>query len=57
MRICEQVKNVAHYPMPVLDPVVDTGLVEKVDPIHCHECGRRGWCCVLCDVWNVGYHI
>ena len=34
VRICEQVKNVAHCPVPVLDPVVDTGMVERVDPIQ-----------------------
>ena len=59
VRICEQVKNVAHCPVPVLDPVVGTGLVERVDPIHCRECGRRGDApgMVLCDVCNEGYHI
>ena len=59
VRICGQVKNVAHFPVPVLDPVVDMGLVERVDPIHCQHCGRRSGesKMVLCDVCNVGYHI
>ena len=59
VRICEQVKNVAHCPVPVLDPVVDTSLVTRVDPIHCQQCGRRSGesRTVLCDVCNVGYHI
>ena len=45
--------------MLVLDLVVDTGLVERVDPIHCQECGKRDDApkMVLCDVCNVGYHI
>ena len=59
MRMCEQVKNVAHCLVPVLDPVVDTGMVERMDPIHCQQCGRRSGESkkVLCDVCNVGYHI
>ena len=59
VRITEQVKNVAHCPVPVLDPVVDTGLVERVGPIHCQHCGRRSGEAkvVLCDVCNVGNHI
>ena len=35
VRICEQGKNVTHCSVLELDPVVDTGLVERVDPIHC----------------------
>ena len=59
VRICEQVKNAAHCSVPVLDPSVDTGLVDRVDPIHHHECGKRSDAprMVLCDVCNVGYHI
>ena len=59
VRITEQVKNVAHCSVPVLDLVVDTGLVERVEPIHCQQCGRRSGEAnmMLCDVCNVGYHI
>ena len=59
VRISEQVKNVAHCPVLVLDPVVNTGLVMRVDPIHFQQCGRRSGesKMVLCDVCNVGYHI
>ena len=59
VRICEQIKNVAHCPVPVLDPTVDASRIERVDPIHCRECGRRGdeERMVLCDVCNEGYHI
>ena len=42
VQIYEQVKNVAHSPVPVLDPIVGTTTTERVDPIHCREWGRRG---------------
>ena len=59
VRICEQVKNVGHCLVPVLDPVVYMGLVERVDLIRCQQCGGRSGesKMVLCDLCNVGYHI
>ena len=58
VRTCEQVKNMAHYPVQVLDPIVDTKTMVCVVQIHCRECGRRGdeKRMVLCDTCNEGYH-
>ena len=59
VRICEQIKNVAHYPEPILNPIVDTTTIKRVDLIHCRDCGHRGdeGRMVLCDVCNEGYHM
>lgn len=56
--ISEQVKHVAHCPLPVLHPIADTTTMDCVDPIHYWHCGRRGdeRRMVLCGLCNEGYH-
>ena len=59
VRICEQVKNVAHCPVPMLDAIVDTTTLKRMDSIHCRQCGHMGdeGRMVLCEVGNEGYHL
>ena len=59
VRITEQVKNVAHLLVPVLDPVVDTEFWSEWIPSIASSVGggvgRPRWCCVTCATWGITF--
>ena len=55
-RIEEQVKNLAHNPLPVLN--TNPERFDRSTTLACRSCGRRneGRFMLLCDTCNKGYH-
>ena len=58
-RIEEQIKNLAHNPLPILDPNTYLERFNRSATLQCRVCGRRigGRHMVLCDTCNQGYHL
>ena len=58
-RIEEQIKNIAHCPLPILDTKVYPERFYRGPSLHCRVCGRRniGAKMMTCDICNHGYHI
>ena len=54
VRICEQVKNMAHCSVSVLDPIVDAAGLSGWTQFTGESVGggvmRGGWCCVMCVI-------
>ena len=55
----EQVKNVAHCPLPILDTKMYPVRYYRGPSVHCRVCGtrHRGSKMVLCEACQHGYHI
>ena len=55
----EQIKNVAHCPLPILDTKMYPERYFRGPSLHCRVCGtrRRGSKMVVCDKCNAGCHI
>ena len=55
----EQVKNVAHCPLPILDTRLYPGRYFRAPTKQCRVCGerRRGSKMVLCDTCQDGFHL
>ena len=58
-RVEEQVKNIAHSQLPILDHNTYPERFCRGPTLHCRVCGlrSRGSKMVLCDTCNHGYHI
>ena len=58
-RIEEQLKNIAHNPLPILDHNLYLERLYREAIMHCRVCGRRSGSIymVLCQPCNQGYHL
>ena len=58
-RVEEQVINIAHSQLPILDHNTHPERFYRRPTLHCRVCGlrTRGSTMVLCDTCNQGYHI
>ena len=55
----EQIENVAHCPLPILDTNMYPMRYFRGPSVHCRVCGTRNRATemVLCDKCNQGYHL
>ena len=55
----EEIKNIAHNPLPILDHNLYLEWVYREATTHCRVCGRRSGpsYTVLCESCNHGYHL
>ena len=58
-RVQRQVKDIAHSPLPILDPSLHPDRFYRGPNLHCSVCGckNRASKMTLCDRCNEGYHI
>ena len=55
----EQIRNIAHCPLPILDTNMDPERYFRGPSLHCFVCGtrHRSTKMVICDKCNAGCHI